>query len=77
MRLFDDFSAKALAILISTVSAIVGAGCAFVSTIIIGAKFFHGEMSYGVSLSLGPPIAIITAAVVFFIVFRKMRSLAR
>ena len=47
------------------------------STIIIGAKFIHGEMSYGVLLSFGPPIAIITAAGVFFVVFRKMRSLAR
>jgi hypothetical protein len=77
MSLFDDLSAKTLAILISTVSAVVAAGFAFLSIIIIGAKFFHGEMSYGVPLSLGPPIAIITAAVVFFVVFRKMRSLAR
>lgn len=77
MKLFDDFSAVALALLISTVSAIVAAGCAFVSTIFIGAKFFHGEISYGVPLSLGLPIAIIAAAVAFFVVFRKMRSLAR
>ena len=77
MKLFDDFSARALALLISTVSAVVAAGCAFLSTIFIGAKLFNGEMSYGVPLSLGPPIAIITGAVVFFVVFRKMRSLAR
>ena len=50
---------------------------AYVSLIFIGAKLFNGEWSYGVPLSLGPPIAIITGAVVFAIVFRKMRSLAR
>ena len=77
MKLFNDFSAMALALLISTVSAVVAAGCAFVSIIFIGATFINGEMSYGLPLALGPPIAAITAAVVFFVVFRKMRSLAR
>jgi hypothetical protein len=50
---------------------------AYVSLIFIGAKLFNDEASYGVPLSLGPPIAIITGAVVFAIVLRKMRSLAR
>ena len=77
MKPFDDFSGRALAALISTVSAVVAAGSAFVSTIFIGAKLFNGEASYGVPLSLGAPIAIITGAAVFFVVFRKMRSLAR
>ena len=77
MKLFADFSARALALLISTVSAVVAAGCAFVSTVFIEAKLFNDEASYGVPLSLGTPIAIITGAVVFFVVFRKMRSLAR
>ena len=77
MKFFDDFSARTLAVLISTMSAVVAAGCAFFSTVFIGAKFFNGEMSYGVPLSVGPPIAIITGAAVFFAVFRKMRSLAR
>jgi hypothetical protein len=73
----DDFSARALALLIATIGAIVGAGCAFVSAIFIGAKFFNDEASYGVPLSLGLPIAIVTGAVIFFVVFRKMRSLTR
>lgn len=77
MRPFDDFSAKAAALLIATVSAFVAAGCAFVSSIFVGAKFFHDEMGYGVPLALGPPLAIVTGAVVFFFVFRKMRGLAR
>jgi type IV secretory pathway VirB2 component (pilin) len=77
MKIFDDFSATTLALLISVISGVVAAGCAFVSTIFIGAKLFNGEMSYGVPLSVGPPIAIITGGVVFFVVFRKMRSLAR
>lgn len=77
MKLFDEFSAWALALLISTVSAIVAAGCAFVSTIFIGANLINGEASYGVPLLVGPPIAIITGAIVFFAVFRKFRSLAR
>jgi hypothetical protein len=77
MKPFDDMSAKALALLIATVSAAVAAGCAFVSTIFIGAKLFNDEWSYGVPLSLGPPIAIIAGTVAFFLVFRKMRSLAR
>jgi hypothetical protein len=77
MKPFDDLSARALALLISLASAVVAAGCAFISTIFIGAKFFNGEASYGVPLSLGPPIAIITGAVVFFVVYRKMRSLAK
>jgi hypothetical protein len=77
MRPLDDLSAIALALLIATVCAIVAAGCTFVSAIFVGAKFFHDEMSYGVPLALGPPLAIVTGAVVFFFVFRKMRSLAR
>ena len=77
MKPFDDLSASALALFISLVSAVVAGGCAFISTIFIGAKFFKGEASYGIPLSLGPPIAIITGAVVFFIVYRKMRSLAK
>jgi hypothetical protein len=77
MRPFDDFSAKAVSVLIATVSAFVAAGCAFVSSIFVGAKFFHDEMGYGVPLALGPPFAIVTGAVVFFLVFRKMRDLAK
>ena len=77
MRPFDDFSARTLALLIATVCAIVVAGCAFVSVIFVGAKFFHDEMSYGVPLALGPAISIVTGAVIFFFVFRKMPSLAR
>ena len=77
MKFFDDFSAKTLALLIATVSAAVAAGCAFVSIIFICAKLISGEWSYGVPLALGPPIGIIAGAVAFFLVFRKMRSLAR
>ncbi|MBZ5645498.1 MAG: hypothetical protein LAO19_22315 [Acidobacteriia bacterium] len=77
MKLFDDLPARTLALIISAVSALLAAGCAFFATIVIGAKFFHDEMSYGIPLALGPPVAIITALTVFFIVFRKMRSLAR
>jgi hypothetical protein len=77
MKLFDDFSVRALALLISTVTAFVAALCAFVSTPFIGAKLFDDETSYSVPLSLGSAIAIITAAVLFFAVFRKMRSLAQ
>lgn len=60
MKLFDNLSARTLALLISAISGVVAAGCAFVSTISIGAKLFNDEMSYGVPLSVGPPIAIIT-----------------
>lgn len=77
MKLFDDFSARTLAVLISAMSAAVAAACSFFLTVFIGAKFFNGEMSYGIPLSAGPPIAILAGAVVFFAVFRKMRSLAR
>jgi type IV secretory pathway VirB2 component (pilin) len=77
MKPFGDISATTLALLISSISGAVATGCAFVSTIFIGAKLFNDEMSYGVPLSVGLPIAIITGAVVFFAVFRKMRSLAR
>jgi hypothetical protein len=77
MKPLEDFSGRTLALLISAVSGIVAAGCVFVSVIFIGAKLFSDEMSYGVPLSVGPPIAIITGAVVSFVVFRKMRSLAR
>jgi hypothetical protein len=77
MKPFDDFSARTLAVLISVMSAAAAAGCAFFLTVFIGAKFFNGEMSYGIPLSLGPPIAILAGAVAFFVVFRKMRSLAR
>ena len=77
MKLFNDLSARAVALLVSTVSAVLAAGCAFLLIIVVGARFFRDEMSYGIPLALGPLIAIITAAVVFFVVFRKMRSLAR
>jgi hypothetical protein len=77
MKLLDDFSARTLALLISAICGVVAAGCAFLSTMFMGAKLINGEMSYGVPLSVGPPIAIITGAVVFFAVFRKMRSLAK
>jgi hypothetical protein len=77
MRPFDDLSAKAVALLFATVSAFVAAGCAFVSSIFVGAKFFHDKIGYGVPLALGPPLSIVTGSVAFFFVFRKMRGLAR
>jgi hypothetical protein len=77
MKPFDDFSARTLAVIISALSAAVAAGCSFFLTVFIGAKVFNGEISYGIPLSVGPPIAILAGAVVFFAVFRKMRSLAR
>jgi hypothetical protein len=60
MKLFDDFSARGLALLVSTVSAVVAAGCAFVSTIFIGAQLFNDEMSYGVPL-LVPQLRLLLA----------------
>ena len=48
-----EVQAGVLALLISTISGVVAAGYAFVSTIFIGAKLFNDEMSYGVPLSVG------------------------
>jgi hypothetical protein len=76
MKLFDDFSARTLAVLISLMSAAVAAGWSFFLTVFIGTTFFNGEMSCGIPLSVGPPIAILVGSVVFFPVFGRMRSLA-
>ena len=77
MKLFEDLSAKAIAAAVSALSGIMAAGCAFLSVIFVSAKLLKSEMSYGLPLAIGPPIAIITGIVVFVVVFRKMRSLAK
>jgi hypothetical protein len=61
MKLFDDFAATALALLISAVSAVLAALLAYVSLIFIGAKLFNDEASYGVPLSLGPQSRLLLA----------------
>ena len=61
-------------ILVSLVAALIAAICMFVLVTFISARFISGEASYGAGLTLGPLGALIAGAVVFVIVFRKMRS---
>lgn len=75
MKLYDNFSGLAVAIIISTIGAIVAAASAFVLIMFVGAKLFNDELSYGIPLAFGPPVTIITSIVVFVVIFRKIRSI--
>ena len=61
-------------ILVSLVAALIAAICMFVLVTFMSARFISGEASYGAGLTLGPLGALIAGAVIFVIVFRKMRS---
>jgi len=64
MKLYNDFSGIAVAIIISTIGAIVAAASAFVLIMFVGARLFNDELSYGIPL----------AFVVFVVIFQKIRS---
>ena len=71
-----DLGTSVVAVVLSTISAILAAVIVFVLTIVIGGIFIKGEMSYGFPLAVGSPSATITGVVVFVMVYRKIRSLA-
>jgi hypothetical protein len=74
MKLYDDFAGLAVALIISTIGAIVAAGSAFLLTIFVGARLFKGELSYGIPLFFGPLVTAIAGLAVFVVIFRKIRS---
>jgi hypothetical protein len=75
MKMHGDFAGLAVAILISTFGAVVTAGGTFLLTMLIGARYFHDELSYGMPLMVGPLVAIICGVAAFFLIFGKIRSL--
>lgn len=75
MGLFEKIAELAPPLIVSAIVASMVMVGVFVLTIFIGAKLFSDELSYGVPLALGYPLAFVAGALAFVWLFRKMRSL--
>jgi hypothetical protein len=75
MKIFEWIENEAAALVVSAIAAFVAAIGAWFLTILIGAKFFRDEWSYGVPLLFGLPAALFAGIAAFIVVFRKIRSL--
>jgi hypothetical protein len=73
MRIFDGIQENLGALIVATIAALFGAFAAWLLTILISAKFFRGEWSYGIPLAFGNPAALVAGVAAFLIVFRKLR----
>jgi hypothetical protein len=73
VNLFEGIEDLVIPVVLSAIAAILAAIAGFVLTIFIGARFFPGEMSYGIPLSLGVPSALVSGVVAFVAIFQKLR----
>lgn len=74
MEFLESCGRHAVALTISLAGALFSALSAFVLIAFIGAKVFRSEAGYGFGLGFGPLAAVLTGAVMFVVIFRKIRS---
>ena len=75
MRAFDDIGESVLALVVSSLSAVIAGAAGFFFAAFIGAKFTKGEGGYGFALMFCLPVAIAAGVWVFIWSFRKIRSI--
>jgi hypothetical protein len=74
MKVLQWIEEEAGALVTATIAAVLGAIGSFLLTIFVGAKFVRDEFGARFGIMPGLPVALITAVMVFVVVFVRVRS---
>jgi hypothetical protein len=61
------------ALIVAGIASVLASGSGWLLTILVGAKFFRDEWTYGIPLLFGIPVALVAGVAAFLVVFRKLR----
>jgi hypothetical protein len=73
MRILRRVEENLAALVVAILSALLAASLAWLFTVVVGARLFRDEWTYGFPLAFGIPFGIFAGLVVFILVFRKVR----
>jgi hypothetical protein len=75
MKFFEKFEDSAPSLVVSILLAILAAIAGTIMTILVGAKFFSDELTYGFPMAFGVPVGVIAGVSVLILAYRKLRRL--
>jgi hypothetical protein len=74
MKIVQWIEEEAAALVVATITAVLGAMASLLLTIIVGARFVRGEIGAWFGIMPGLPVSLIVGVVVFVLVFLGVRS---